>query len=95
MPQVERQNEFCPALDGGREDVTVAWIGQSEIGDPIRVACDIRAGQDPLHNIAGAYETLSRHTARSDQIFNPLLVDRIGPSRLNDVVYAELDEKIP
>jgi hypothetical protein len=95
MPNVETENDVRPARDRRCEDVAVIRIGQRQPFDTGFVAGDVGAGQNPLHDIAGAQQAVPAGNPRRRDIPYPFVVDHVGPARVNDVIDRQLHQQIP
>jgi hypothetical protein len=59
------------------------------------VTAYVGLGEYAAHDVEGSHQSLARGTSVGDQVTDPFVVDRVGPTHVEEALYPELDQQIP
>ena len=95
VSQIPCHDMGSTAGDRGSEDVTVAGIGKRQLRNVLLIVGDISCGQHPFHQVSRLGQALDRKILRvCREIANPLFMDRVGPTGVDQSIDATLNQEI-
>jgi hypothetical protein len=92
---VESNDRHGAGLDSSREDMTIIRVWQRQTANSVLVVANIGLGQDAIHDVTRKQQTLACCAAVGTQAPDPFLMNRLRPTRHDNMVDAELHEQIP
>ena len=96
VPEVAGNDRVAASDYGCRQNVTIIGIGQVERGNQRLVSGDYGIPRGPVHEIARSFQRRAVAAGFvSEQGVDPLVVNRGGPSRPENVVDRQLQKNIP
>lgn len=92
---IEGHDHMRSATDGGREDMAIVGIGESEVFAMGLVALDQAVSYVAVHERTSASELPEGQVGPIvEQVTHPLTVDLLGPARAEEILHGELHEQV-